>query len=265
MAKIFPGMDPYLEDPQIWPGVHARLVIYISDHLQPQLRPRYVAAVEERVYVEGPDRELIPDASVRRTRDGTGLGSIAVLEADAPVLVKVPELEVHEPYVTILDLHSNQRIVAVIEVLSPTNKHPGPGQKSYLAKQREVLSSETHLVEIDLLRTGQHVAAVPEWIARGKGPYDSLVSTNRAAGLRDCFELYPRRLQERLPRVRIPLAEGDRDVVLDVQAVLAQTYDAGSYADRLDYAQPCRPALSAEDQTWAEEQIRAARAVQPPS
>ena len=31
---IFPGMDPYLEDPRVWPGVHSRMVVYIADHLQ---------------------------------------------------------------------------------------------------------------------------------------------------------------------------------------------------------------------------------------
>jgi hypothetical protein len=258
MAMVFPGMDPYLEDPQLWPGVHAALVVYVRDFLQPQLRPRYVAAVEERVYVEGGDREIIPDASVRKIPAvGDQRTATAVLEADAPLTVKVPGLEVHEPYITLLDLHSNQRIVAVIEVLSPANKHPGPGRSSYVMKQKEVLASESHLVEVDLLRTGLHGTAVPEWIARGKGPYDSIVAVNRAGGPRDLFELYLRRLRERLPRVRIPLAAGDRDVVLDVQAVLEQTYDAGSYGARVNYAQPCRPALSPEDQAWADEVVRA--------
>src|SRR5205823_5222844 len=60
-TMIFPGMDPYLEDPQLWPGVHSRLIVYTADRLQPALRPRYVAAVEERVYLQGPDREVVPD------------------------------------------------------------------------------------------------------------------------------------------------------------------------------------------------------------
>jgi hypothetical protein len=31
MSMIFPGMDPYLEHPQRWIGVHSRLVVYIAD------------------------------------------------------------------------------------------------------------------------------------------------------------------------------------------------------------------------------------------
>jgi hypothetical protein len=158
-----------------------------------------------------------------------------------------------------LDRQSGKNVVTVIEVVSPTNKYAGPGRDSYQTKQREVMSSTAHLVEIDLLRTGPHVLTVPEWAARGRGPYDYLVSVNRAAGVRGRYEIYRRTLRNRLPKIHIPLAEGDPDVILDLQAVLSQTYDAGSYADLLTYDAPCRPALSPDDQAWANEVIRTAR------
>jgi hypothetical protein len=252
-------MDPYLEDPQLWPGVHASLVVYLRDYLQPLLRPRYLAAVEERVFVEGPNREIIPDAWVKRTQEQQKERGVALVEPDAPVEVEVTPLEVHESYVELLDRQSGQRVVTVIEVVSPTNKFPGPGRDSYLVKQREVLRSETHLVEIDLLRVGHHVVAVAEWAARGHGPLDYLVCVNRAVETRSKYQLYPRGLRERLPRIGVPLATGDSDVVLDVQAVLEQTYEAGSYGDRLRYDRPCAPPLSAEDQAWADERIRSVR------
>ncbi len=50
MSMIFPGMDPYLEDPAFWPGVHNRVIVYLADHLQPKLGSRYIATIEERVY-----------------------------------------------------------------------------------------------------------------------------------------------------------------------------------------------------------------------
>jgi hypothetical protein len=258
MALLFPGMDPYLEDHQLWTGVHAAFIVYARNHLQPQLRPRYIAAVEERIYVEGPDREMAPDVWVRKARPAVHTPAAALGEADAPVTVQVPELEVHEAFVTILDRDSGQQVVTVIELVSPSNKYAGPGHVSYREKQRQVLSSEAHLVEIDLLRTGPHVLAVPEWLARSKGPYDYLVSVNRAEGIRDRFELYPRPLAERLPRVRIPLAAGDPDAVLDLQAVLERTYEDGAYRDRIDYSRPCRPPLSGADQAWAMERLREA-------
>lgn len=268
MAMIFPGMDPYLEDPLLWPGVHNAFIVYLRDQLRPLLRPRYIAAVEERAYIQGYDRPIEPDVWVGRRAapgpgDGDGLATVEE-EMDAPTVVRVPEVEAHESYLAILDHDAGGRVVAVIELVSPANKYAGAGRDSYIRKQREVLDSEAHLVEIDLLRKGPHVLAVPEWLARGQGDYAYMASVNRAGELRDEFELYPRGLRQRLPRVRLPLAEGDPDVPLDLAAALAHTYEAGDYRLRIDYGKPCRPPLSAEDQSWADELIRRAGAAPEP-
>lgn len=262
MPLIFPDMDPYLEHIQVWPDVHASFIVYLSEHLLPLLRPRYIVAVESRVFVEGPGLEhpIIPDASVRLTHPELRSEAVAVLEADPMVEVQVSALEIQETYLTIRDRQAQQRIVTVIELVSPTNKYAGPGRASYVAKQTEVQHSTAHLVEIDLLRLGPHVLAVPEETARYHGPYDYLVCINRAVGWREGFQLYPRRLRDRLPRIRLPLAAPDADLVLDLQAVLARTYEAGGYVDRLDYSAPCLPPLSPEDQRWADELIREALA-----
>ena len=156
MSMIFPGMDPFLENPQLWPGFHHALVVYVRDHLRPLIAPRYVAAVEDRVYLEGPDREVIPDVWVRRglaeshpQPQSATQSTAAVLEEETPLLVKVPALEIrhYEPYITILDRTSGQKIVTVIEVVSPSNKSGGPGRKSYVVEQEEVLGSDANLVE----------------------------------------------------------------------------------------------------------------------
>jgi SAM-dependent methyltransferase len=80
-------------------------------------------------------------------------------------------------------------------------------------------------VEIDLLRTGPHVLAVAEWMARAQGPYHYLVCVNRAEKAREDYDLYPRTLPERLPKIGVPLAGKDSDAVLDVQAVLEHVAD----------------------------------------
>ncbi|ETX08330.1 DUF4058 family protein [Candidatus Entotheonella palauensis] len=254
MSMIFPGMDPYLENLQVWPDVHASFIVYLREHLRPLLQPRYVIAVESRVFVEGPtaDHAIIPDAWVRPNNLESPYDTVTLQEADPAIEVRVAPLEVEEPYITIRDRQSGQRVITVIEVVSPTNKYAGPGRVSYLAKQTEVRKSTAHLVEIDLLRIGPHVMAVPEWAARQHGPYEYLICVNPAGGLRDRFRLYPRGVRQRLPRIRLPLADPDPDTVLDLQAVLARTYEAGGYADRIDYAQPCIPALSPADQAWAD-------------
>jgi Protein of unknown function (DUF4058) len=262
-------MDPYLEDPQLWPPVHSRMIVYLADALQSHLGRRYITSVEERVYLEGPDREVIPDVWVRRTIAESHTppysatqSAVAVLEEEeAPLLFQAPGLEIHETYITILDPLSRQKIVTVIEVVSPTNKYPGPGRTSYLKKQKEVRDSDAHLVEIDLLRVGPHVLAVPEYGARGKaGAYDYLICVNRAKEPRNEFEFYPCRLRNKLPRILIPLASDDPDVRLDLQAVLTRTYDLGSFRDRIDYRKPCTPPLPSEDQARADELIRHAGA-----
>lgn len=45
----------------------------------------------------------------------------------------------------------------MIEILSPKNKGAGSGRNKYEEKRRAVLSSPTHLVEIDLLRGGKPI------------------------------------------------------------------------------------------------------------
>ena len=68
MPSPFPGMDPYLESPVIWPDVHHELISEIRAALNPNLRPSYVARVELRVYIsddDDPGREvLVPDVRV---------------------------------------------------------------------------------------------------------------------------------------------------------------------------------------------------------
>jgi hypothetical protein len=251
---IFPGMDPYLELPSVWTDFHSRLIVYLAEHLGPLLRPRYIASVQTRVYIEGAHQDRLPDVGIRQTLVGSPRGT-AVLEADVPVEVQVQELEIEETYLHILDLEMNQRVVTVLEAISPTNKYSGPGRDGYLSKQSEVRRSDSHLVEIDLLRTGPHVAAVPEKLARGAAACDYLVCVNRAEGKRSRFQLYPRRLRERLPRFLCPLAPGDHDVVVNLQAVVERTYEVSGYENLLRYDQPCVPPLSAEDQAWAKDLI----------
>ena len=52
------------------------------------------------------------------------------------------------------------KVVTVIEIVSPSNKQPGPDRRSYETKQQEVLSSDANLIELDLLRTGRRLLPV---------------------------------------------------------------------------------------------------------
>ena len=179
-------------------------------------------------------------------------------EAGRAVLITVEygEPEEHtEIFLEIREVRKGEhRLVATIEVLSPANKTPShPGFRKYRAKQREILAGQSHLVEIDLLRKGTHVTAVPRACAREEaGPYDYHVSIHRFDRPKDFF-VYPIRLEERLPVLAIPLLPPDPDVLLDLQAAFDRAYDGGPYRKGIYYGEdPIKPALRPEQARWVE-------------
>jgi hypothetical protein len=179
---------------------------------------------------------------------------LAEPESDTAVIVEVENLEIRETRVEILDSYNELKLVALIEVVSPTTKTAGPGRVSYKAKQAETLARECHLIEIDLLSHGRHVLCIPEWRLKPCRPFDSLCCVSRWPS-RNRFELYPRTLRQRLPRLKIPLADEDPDTTLDLQAAFEQVYVDGRYWRRIRYDQKCVPRLSPSDQAWADERV----------
>ena len=68
MPSPFPGMNPYLEHPTFRSGVHHRLITAIANNLAPKIRPKYIVAIEERVYQISREESLlvgIPDVSIQ--------------------------------------------------------------------------------------------------------------------------------------------------------------------------------------------------------
>jgi len=264
MPSPFPGMDPYLEEPALWPDVHQRLITYISDTLQPNVRPRYHARIGERLYVVEVPHTIYPDITlVRRPTPEPALAGPGaamapaqrVAEAEAPFVLTIPPVEYREPFVEIVHAAGGE-VVTVIEVLSPTNKTAGEGHRLYRQKQQEVLRSQAHLVEIDLLSQGLPTLALPETSLSSLPPWRYLVSVSRASdplrgrSSRERFEVYPIPLAKPLPRFSLPLKHPDPDVTLDLQAVFSRCYDNGGYADFLDYSQPAPTPFSAEEGAW---------------
>jgi len=147
----------------------------------------------------------------------------------------------------------------------PTNKTPGEhGRDLYLRKQAEVLASKTHLIEIDLLRAGQHTTAVPHIrLTRGAGAFDYHVCVHRFDNFEDYF-VYTFRLADRLPEIAVPLLPGDGDVPLDLQAVCDRCYDAANYRRRVRYGEEPVPPLTSEQAAWAA-QLLAGQELRPPA
>lgn len=50
MPSPFPGMDPFLEHPAIFPGLHERLIAYLSESLQGRLPEPYTPAAKPNAW-----------------------------------------------------------------------------------------------------------------------------------------------------------------------------------------------------------------------
>src|SRR5260370_36052275 len=97
MQSPFPGMDPCLG--QVWPGVHARLILYACDQLEEQLAGSLIARVEERIVFEtetDETRAAYPDVKISE-RPGKGGGSAVAVRSRAAVIEPVIVLGRGEP------------------------------------------------------------------------------------------------------------------------------------------------------------------------
>jgi hypothetical protein len=260
MPPPFPGMDPYLEDPHRWPGVHNKLIGEIEAALNRLLLPRYYADIEERVYISDeadpgrktiiPDIRVLPTGSKKKPPGAKTPKAPPALVCEPVVVTTLIEDEIREPFLKVVERDSRQ-VVTVIEVLSPTNKIAGSrGRDQYIEKRTDVLRSDTSWVEIDLLREGEPV------IVRELYPEcEYTVHVSRKTG-RPKGVVWPIRLQQRLPVIGIPLKSGDPDAELDLQPLFVAVYDRGAYAFKIDYARDPVPPLPPELAKWANKLLR---------
>lgn len=246
MQPAFIGMNPYLEDPELWTEVHAWLMVLLARSLNPLLTPRYRAAVEKRVYT---DAVLvgIPDVSVFQT-DTDPLPTASTQVLSQPMQVNVPmSEEVQESYLEIRQAGTG-RVVTVIELLSPKNKRAGVGRVKYNAKRTKVLTSHTHLVEIDLLRTGE---AQPISV-QVQSDYRILVSR---AHQRPQAELYPFNLRDAIPKFRLPLLLEAEEPILDLEPILNEIYQEAALEIAIDYTKQPVPPLKEADFLWVQQRL----------
>jgi hypothetical protein len=240
MRSPFPGMNPYLENPELWSAVHNRLIIAMADDLVDRLGENYRVEIEKRTYFSSDESVLvgIPDVAVLTGKTAEPTSSVASVSLPVqPEQVTVPVAEeVNERYLEIRDVATGT-VVTVIELLSPKNKRLGEG--------RLVLASATHLVEIDLLRGGKPFPIRSENL----GDYRILICRGDR---RPTGELYAFGLRQPIPPVPIPLMLGEVEPILELQPLLDRVYEKGRYYLAIDYKKPPQPPLSEEDARWAE-------------
>ncbi len=242
-----------------WPDVHTRLIGYIADELAEQLPEGLKARSEEQVSLASEEdersRQARADVAVIESWKGGITPQWQPGESRHPggavatePLYCITEDEV-ERWIEITDRHG--RLVTVIEVLSPANK--GHARESYLAKRRSYVAGKVNVVEIDLLRAGQHVLNVPRSsLPDPKVPY--LVCVTRAA-IPSRKELYPAALASPLPNIRVPLRVTDPDAVLPLQPLIDRCYRKGSYWEESHDQLPAPP-LESADAEWVKERLR---------
>lgn len=254
MRPPFPGMDPWLEHPATWPGLHNALIAAIANSIGPRLPESYFVSLEERMVISAlwededyrrPDLALATFEVPEHDRDDSG--HLAVDSVDV-LVVEVPyNDEIRETYLEIRDSAAEGRLITAIEVLSPTNKRPGNARLKYLEKRSRVIHSRSSLVEIDLLRAGAPMPVSRMGAARA-APYRIMISR---AWERPDARLHTFGLRTPIPAVSIPLTRGEPEPELDLNPLLHEFYEVARYHLRIDYARPPVPPLSAADDEWA--------------
>jgi hypothetical protein len=250
MKSPFPGMDPFLEGH--WGDVHTSLIVYICDQINDVLPSDLRARIEENVFRT--NGYLYPNTRFSeedRRLIGTPAASSATVPVAKPWIISLLNEIPTQRHIEIVTPNGGGRVVTAIELLSLTNKMGGPARRAYRKKQREYLEAGVNLVEIDLIRTGSFIVAVPEqlipiWL---RAPY--VICIRRVTNPEEA-EIISIPLRQPLPNVSIPLRPTDADIVVQLQPLLDKCYRRGRYAT-IDYSQRLIPPLDKDDAQWSEE------------
>jgi hypothetical protein len=255
MPSPFPGMDPYLESPPFWGDLHGSMLSAIKGQLKDRLPRGYSVWSDVYVWLHEPDAETRrgkPDDFVTSEHhSGSGLG-VGTLPAPRTSLLPAIRREGNK-YLKIKEVRSD-RVITVIEFLSPANKKPGPDRDGYLAKRNEYLATGTNIVEIDLHRTGRRMP-----MGKPKPPpADYYVLVCQAVDFPKTG-IWPFSVRDPLPDIPVPLKPRAGFVTLPLKTCFDAAYEQGPYDSEVDYARPPRIRLHGADAAWAEQTVLKAK------
>jgi hypothetical protein len=154
-----------------------------------------------------------------------------------------------ETYIEVLQ-RPERSLVAVLELLSPSNKHD-PGRTEYLSKRNAIFHQSIHLIELDLLLGGRRLP-----YKKPLPPADYYYSVARAERRFDC-EVFAWNLPQPLLPLPVPLRPPHGDVLVDLAKVFGTAYDRGRYRRRITYRGRCSAPLTPEQRRWVEEIVAA--------
>ncbi len=256
MTSLFPGMNPYLENPDLWSEVHHRLITAIADEITSHLSQQYRVAIEKRTYRMNTEDSIligIPDLAILSTKIDDKKSDLASRQTgimtlpetrNKSVTVTLPfPLEIKEGYLEIREIATG-KVVTIIEILSPTNKLTKEGRKAYLKKREQILGSDTNLVEIDLIRAGEKMPMISKI---GETDYRLLIVRSHRL---PSAQLFAFSVRETIPDITIPLQPNEEEIELNLQDLLLEISERARFDLTLNYDLDPVPNLLIQDREW---------------
>lgn len=231
MLSPFPGMDPFLEDPTLFPDFHFEMIGAIRGQLAEKLEPDFFVHVEQHVYITEPDMErkqmVIPDVTIVTPPQPSLRATMTAAELTTPTLLEpLYDPEIREHYIEIYDSR-NREVVTTIELLSPFNKNPhATGYDTFQRKRNSIMASHVHWIEIDLLREGERQRELT---------YNHYYALLKRGQIVRPYEVWFFDLRDSMPTIAVPLRSSHPDVALDLQKAFENAYTRARYQTSVDY------------------------------
>jgi hypothetical protein len=270
MPSPFPGMDPYIESQQRFDSFHTAFIAACAEVINDRLDPPYYASVGERILVDasGPEEmggrpvllRIGPDVAVA-IEDAARSGRAHDNPANPAAVGLLPEtlpqavVSIDQPTQKLIEIRGlpDDRLITTVELLSPSNKRPGPDRDAFLFKRADLLHRDVNVVDLDLLLGGRRV---PLLAPLPPGDYHAMVTRSDH---RDQCEVYSWTVRDPLPTVAVPMEPGVADVPLDLGVAFARVYERFHLDRQLRYAKPLLGPWTDADRAWVAERVAAAQ------
>lgn len=240
-------LHSYLQSNEGWTGFHGKSIADLAEIIKRLLPPGYLVDTERSLQIRDVNRE---------TREITKWNNLDAWDELIENIDVSDEPNVRtQPLIETLDLDEDQYHIALmiykldddqvighpitrIELLTPSNKR-GIGYLQYREKRSLVLKAGIHMVEIDYLHeTRPIVRGLPRYPYNTDSHAYHIIVSNPTPSLRlGTVMLYGFDVDQRIPKVMIPLLGEDR-LGIDFGMAYHQTYQSlKAYSQRVNYGQ----------------------------
>lgn len=241
MPSQFPGMDPYLENPDRWPGFHTAMMVAIRAALTPQLPVGFYAEIERHYWYreEAWTADELASFEAKLQANPVPGCTPPTYRAILPKIIR----EEGQVRLQIRDAKRN-RVAAIIDLLTPANKKPGEERRRFIRTRNDFLANGTHSVVIDLLRDGERLPADPQLSC---DYYIYVTDANSYSRV----SVWAFTVRDPFPPFDFPLASDQSPVALFLKGCFDRVYDEANYGPQMEYHRPVSPPLKPADASWA--------------